>query len=119
MITISLHGATFFAYHGFYPEEQKLGNCFMIDIEVGYEPTVPVSEDEIGNNVNYEQLYDIACEQMKHTRKLIETVAQAILNDINAAYPDVESIEVVVKKMNPALGHKVDYSAVTVNYNKA
>jgi dihydroneopterin aldolase len=56
---------------------------------------------------------------MKHTRKLIETVAQAILNDINAAYPDVESIEVVVKKMNPALGHKVDYSAVTVNYNKA
>lgn len=91
----------------------------MVDIEVGYQPKGPVSEDELGNTVNYEQLYDIACEQMKHTRKLMETVAQAILDDIKTAYPDVKSIQVVVKKMNPALGHKVDYSAVTVNYNKA
>ena len=119
MITISLHGATFFAYHGFYPEEQKLGNCFIVDIEVGFTAKDNVVEDELTNTVNYEQLYSIANEQMKQTRKLLETVAQSILNDIKVSYPGLESIQVVVKKMNPPLGHKVDYSAVTVNYNKA
>jgi dihydroneopterin aldolase len=119
MITISLHGAAFFAYHGFYPEEHKLGNTFVVDIEVGFIPKAAISEDKIINTVNYEKLYKIADEQMKHTRKLIETVAQAILDDIKNSYPDVESIQVVLKKMNPALGHKVAYSGVTINYNKA
>ena len=116
MMKITLHGATFFAHHGFYPEEQKLGNCFIVDIEVGFTPKNDINQ--IDNTVNYEQLYSIACEQMKHTRKLLETVAQAILNEIKTGYPDLESIQVMVKKMNPPLGYKVDYSAVTVNYNK-
>ena len=118
MMTINLHGATFFAYHGFYPEEQKLGNSFIVDIEVGVK-ALKFNSDELANTVNYEQLYDIACEQMKHTRKLIETVAQAILDDIKSVYPDVENIQVTIKKMNPPLGHKVGYASVTLNYSKA
>ena len=51
---------------------------------------------------------------MKHTRKLIETVAQSIADDIKAHYPFVESIRVCMKKLNPPLGGKVDYSAITI-----
>jgi len=119
MMKIALQGATFFAYHGFYPEEQKLGNCFIVDIEVGFKPAGDINEDKIANTLNYEQLYAIANEQMKQTRKLIETVAQAILDGVKNHYPDVENIQVTLKKINPALGHKVDYASVTINYNKA
>jgi 7,8-dihydroneopterin aldolase/epimerase/oxygenase len=116
MTTITLQGVTFFAYHGFYPEEQKLGNCFIVDIAVDVEPGEQI--DDINSTVNYEQLYAIVHDQMTQTRKLIETVADGILKDIKINYPGVERISVTVKKMNPPLNHKVDYAGVTVNYSK-
>jgi len=115
---VALHGAEFFAHHGFYPEEQKLGNCFIVDIEVGFRPTGDVNEDELNNTVNYEQLYNIACEEMKQTKKLIETVAQAIIDEIKKQYAFVETIQVGIKKLNPLVGAKTKYSSVTINYIK-
>jgi dihydroneopterin aldolase len=113
---VALHGAEFFAYHGFYPEEQKLGSCFVVDIEVAFTPAGNMHDDQLNNTVNYEQLYDIACEEMKLTKKLIETVAQAILDKIKEEYAFAETIQVSIKKLNPPLGTKVSYSSVTLNY---
>ena len=79
MMKIVLHGAEFFAHHGFYTEEQKLGNLFIVDIEVGFTPKDHVND--LGDTMNYEKLYDIACEQMKITRELLETVAQEIMTE--------------------------------------
>jgi dihydroneopterin aldolase len=118
MITIHLHGASFFAYHGFYPEEQKLGNHFIVDIEVSFTPMQHL-EDALVNTVNYEILYNIAAQQMKQTAKLLETVAQAISDQIKHNYPGLENIKVSVRKLNPQLGGKVDYTGITINYNKA
>lgn len=113
---IALHGAEFFAFHGFYPEEQKLGNWFVVDIDVEFTPTANIREDDLGNSVNYEQLYDIACEEMKLTKKLIETVAQAIIDEVKKQYTFVNRIKVQVKKMNPLVGAKTKYSSVTIQY---
>ncbi|HEY0244678.1 MAG TPA: dihydroneopterin aldolase [Mucilaginibacter sp.] len=118
MMKIAIHGAKFFAHHGFYPEEQKLGNCFVVDIEVGFEPTGDIDEDKLTNTVNYEQLHTIATLQMQQPRKLIETVAQAIMNEIKSNYPELETIDVIIKKINPPMGCEVAYSSVTINYTK-
>jgi dihydroneopterin aldolase len=112
--TISLRGAEFFAYHGFYPEEQIVGNRFVVDIEVDYN-FGNKEEDNIDNTVDYGQLYEIAGEQMKQTRKLIETVASAIANEIKTRFPLTDRVTVSIRKLNPALSGKVDYSMVVVN----
>jgi dihydroneopterin aldolase len=115
MISIAIHGAEFFAYHGFYPEEQKLGTKFIVDVEVGFRPVIAgIKQDDISHTVDYEQLYDIVCNEMKHTRKLIETVAQSIADDIKAKYPFTDSIKVILKKMHPPMAGMVDHSSVTV-----
>jgi len=119
MIQIALHGAEFFAYHGFYPEEQILGTQFLVDIDVSVKPGGDLVDDEISYTVNYEDLYEIAREEMQHPKKLIETVAQGIINQVKAKYPDVEAIQVSIKKLNPPLGSKVAYSNVLINYNRA
>jgi dihydroneopterin aldolase len=118
MTTIALQGAEFFAYHGFYPEEQKIGCRFLVDITVDFIPQNEPADDELKHTVDYEKVYYMACEEMKHPRKLIETVAQAILDRIKRKYPYVDSISVEIKKLNPPLLGKVTHSAVTVNYNK-
>ncbi|GAA4333715.1 dihydroneopterin aldolase [Mucilaginibacter gynuensis] len=114
MITVALHGAEFFAYHGFYAEEQVIGNKFLVDVTVQFLPQGDLNGDEMANTVNYEHVYKICCEEMKHPRKLIETVAQAIVDKIKADYPFAESITLTLKKQNPPMKGKVEYSAVTI-----
>jgi dihydroneopterin aldolase len=116
---IALNAVDFFAHHGYYPEEQKLGARFIVDIQVDFDEPKMMSEDEIGNTVNYERLHQIAAAQMKIPRKLIETVAGGIMDDIKKDHPNLNSIIVTIKKLNPPLGHKVASSSVTLNYDKA
>jgi dihydroneopterin aldolase len=115
---IALHGMEFFAWHGFYPEEQKTGNNFVVDIEVDFTPGDNIYADELSNTVDYELLYDIICDEMKLTKKLIDTVAQAIMDRVKNKYTFVDSIELTIKKLNPLVGAKTKYSSVTIKYVK-
>jgi dihydroneopterin aldolase len=114
MTTIAIQGAEFFAYHGFYPEEQKLGNKFIVDIEVSFKPVNNLKEDKIANTIDYEKIYNIAAKQMKQTKKLIETVAQIIADQIKEQYAFVEKITVSIKKTNPPLKGKVHCSSIVI-----
>jgi dihydroneopterin aldolase len=114
MITIAIHSAEFFAYHGFYPEEQKLGTKFVVDVVVDFMPINNLKEDKIVNTIDYEKLYKIVADQMNQTRKLIETVAQSIADDIKVQYPFVAKIQVSMKKLNPPLEGRVDYSEIVI-----
>jgi len=114
MITIAIQGAEFFAYHGFYPEEQKLGTKFIVDVEVNFTPAGNIKDDKISNTVDYEKVYNIVCEEMKNTRKLIETVAQSIADGVKERYSFVDKIRVSIRKMNPPLDGKVEFSSIIV-----
>ncbi|RYY37660.1 MAG: dihydroneopterin aldolase [Sphingobacteriaceae bacterium] len=119
MMTVSLKGAEFFAYHGYYPEEQLIGTAFIVDIDVTFEPSADVGNDDISGTVNYEQLYNICCHEMKTPRKLIETVASDIIEKVKAKYDFAEEIILVVKKRYPPFKGIVDHSAITIRYNKS
>jgi 7,8-dihydroneopterin aldolase/epimerase/oxygenase len=114
MITVALHGAEFFAYHGFYPEEQVLGNKFIIDIEVTFPPKGDFKEDDLQNTVDYVELYEITASEMKQTKKLIDTVAQSIADRIKEKYPFATSIKVSLKKCNPPMSGRVQYSSIVI-----
>jgi dihydroneopterin aldolase len=117
MINVALHGAEFFGKHGFYPEEQLLGSKFVVDISVDFEPQGDLRHDKLSETVNYEHLYELTFEQMQHPRKLIETLCQAIIEDIVKKYSYVASVSVTIKKINPPMKGKVAYSSVTITYN--
>ena len=53
---VAIKGAEFFAYHGYYSEERKSGNTFIIDAEVTLK-SFDSNDDNIFDTVNYEQLY--------------------------------------------------------------
>jgi dihydroneopterin aldolase len=118
MIKVGLHGAEFFARHGYYQEEQTLGNHFIVDMEVGFEPQLPIINDELGNTLNYERLYEITTQQMQQTRQLLESVAQGIADAVVQQFPYVNTLQVTVKKLNPPLKGKVAASSVTVYVNQ-
>jgi 7,8-dihydroneopterin aldolase/epimerase/oxygenase len=115
MLKVGLYGAEFFAQHGFYEQERITGNRFMVDAEVEFVPATDLNADELSHTVNYEQLYAIVQQEMAQTKKLLETVAQSIADKIKAQFPFVVKLTVTLKKQNPPLQGKVDYSAVTIS----
>ncbi|WP_299290911.1 dihydroneopterin aldolase [uncultured Mucilaginibacter sp.] len=116
MIKVALHQIKFFAYHGFYPEEQILGNNYLLDVEVEF--LNKVVGDEIANTVNYEKLHTIVSEEMQQPRKLLETLVQEIIEKIKAEFPFLEKIKVGIKKLNPPLPGEVKYSLVEITWIK-
>lgn len=104
MGTISLEGLEFFAYHGVYDEEQKIGNKYAIDIVIEADVAEAAQTDRLRDTINYEAIYKMAAEVMQHRARLLEHIAYQIIARIRAAYPHVESVSVAVSKFNPPVG---------------
>lgn len=114
---VSLEGVRFFAYHGFYPEEQIVGTEFLLDIEAEME-VFSAGEDEIANTINYERLFHIASAEMSIPRKLIETVAHNILDKVRHEFLAAQFIRVKIRKMNPPMGGEIRNSAIELVFKR-
>ncbi len=107
---IALEGIEFIAFHGFYDEERKKGNTFSVDVQVEVK-SFDAIDDNINDTVNYEKVYEIVEDEMSKTKKLIETVAYAIiqrLREIN----NVTSVRIKLTKHNPPIKGKVQKASV-------
>lgn len=101
---VALIDARFFAYHGYYAEEQALGNEFTVDICVAFDRDSDTEADELQYTVNYQQLYDIAKNVMQQPRKLLEAVAETMLHRVRTEFSFVYHIEIAITKHNPPFG---------------
>ncbi|WP_028981813.1 dihydroneopterin aldolase [Sporocytophaga myxococcoides] len=112
-IEVALEGLEFYAYHGLYEEETRTGNRFIVDLKVIYPKTNPLS-DNISEVVDYVKLFQIVKLEMEIPSKLLEVVAQKIVDAIFNLYPTITSAEAAVSKMNPPLGSLCNKSKVTI-----
>jgi dihydroneopterin aldolase len=105
MCCIKVKELRFFSHHGFYPEEQILGNEYLVSIEVSFPFTHSI-DDKLENTINYEILYEIAKKEMRNPQKLLETVASNILNEtlLKSDIDSTEKIKVNICKINPPFG---------------
>ena len=115
MAIISLEGMRFYAYHGFYPEEQLIGNNYVLDVFVDANTMQASLSDDLFSTVNYETVFIICQLEMKKESKLLETVAQRILSRIQGQFNNVNGIKVKLHKLNPPLGGRVGSAAVEVS----
>ncbi|KQM66059.1 dihydroneopterin aldolase [Pedobacter sp. Leaf216] len=115
--TVALKDVKCFALHGYYPEEQLIGNHFVVDLETTFVPKG--FNDELAQTVNYEDLNAIILEEMKHTQKLLETVLKNIISKVIELYPFVETVDVSIKKLHPPMPGQIGHSFVKLNYTSA
>lgn len=112
---VALHQVEFYAFHGYYPEEQKAGNRFIINLEVSLSKFDSL-DDDIGDTVNYESLYNICKEEMGITQKLLETVVFRIVGKIKEQFSNVETGVVTLEKIQPQMGGKIGKAVITMEF---
>ena len=102
----------FYAYHGHFEEEQKIGTWFSLDLTMEVDTSKAEHSDELEDTVDYSAVYQVVKEQMMIPSKLLEHVGRRILDTIKERFPDVKSAKLKVKKMNPPLGGKMAFVAL-------
>ncbi len=112
MYTISLNNIEFHSYHGFYQEENLIGNNFIVDIVVELNDN-NFKIEELTMTVNYETLFQIAKEEMSITRKLLETVVKSIYDRIKLLNNNIHSIEVTLTKKHVPIEGMIGNAKVT------
>lgn len=115
---ISLEGLEFFAHHGFYKEEQKIGNKFAVDITISTDLTSAAEHDELNETINYEVLYRIIRHVMNEPTKLLEHIGKRIIEAVFLEFPQADDIQVKVSKFNPPVGGICQKASVTLRESK-
>lgn len=100
---IAIEGMQFYAHHGYYHEEQKLGGHYQVDVYARMDLSAAAESDELEMTLNYEEVYALVRDEMGENTKLIEHVGQKILKRLMAEHPRVEHGKVRITKLNPPL----------------
>jgi dihydroneopterin aldolase len=114
MDKVTLEGLEFFAYHGYYDEEQKIGNKYSVDITVFADLTEAANEDRLSKTINYEQLYEVVLNEIKKSARLLEHIAERIIQATFQSIESAEEVEVAVSKFNPPVGGMCNRAIVTL-----
>ncbi|WP_421976752.1 dihydroneopterin aldolase [Roseivirga seohaensis] len=111
---VALEGMEFYAYHGFYEEERKIGNRYSVDIEVTTNFEKAAQQDDLSGTVDYVQLYEIVKNRMASPAKLLEKLGQDIIDSVFATFSSVAQVKVSVSKHNPPFGGICAKSKITL-----
>lgn len=96
---IILRDLGFYGYHGVFEQEATLGQRFYVDLELGGDLSRPARTDELEGSVSYGDVYDVVKAAFEGRRmKLIEAVAQNIVDALFAGFPMLDWIIIRIRK---------------------
>lgn len=109
---IALEGMRFYAYHGFYDEEQITGNNYIVDVHIQTNFKAAAKTDDLYKTINYETVFLICQAVMRKKTKLLETLVEEIIDALKHQFDNIQEVKVRISKENPMGGNKVDRSVV-------
>ncbi len=116
MDQIRIKNLDVFAHHGVHPEETKLGQKFLVDAVLYTDTREAGFSDELQTSVDYGAVcYFIAEYMRKHTYKLLEAVAEHLAEEILIEIPQVERVDLEVKKPWAPISVPVESVSVAIS----
>ena len=115
MDRIALEGMVFYGYHGVHPVERRLGQRFVVDLEVERELRTAGLSDDLEDTTSYSDVYDVVREVVEgRSRRLLESVAETIAGRVLEEF-EVASVRVTVRKPKaPMAGGIFSHASVEV-----
>lgn len=120
MDTICVRGMRFYGYHGVFPEEQKLGQRFVVNLEMNLDLRRVGETGSLEDTVNYGDAYQhIQGVVEGEPVALIETVAEKIANKLLEIYSRLESVVVEVEKPGAPIPGVFDTVSVRIERRRS
>lgn len=114
---IHLQEMVFYGYHGVHPEERKLGQRFVVNLEIATDPRLDAQIRNLEDTVDYTRVY----EEVRHTMEtkqfhLLENCGNEILDHVMANFPQILTARVRIRK--PSVPINGSLSAVEVELER-
>ena len=85
-----------------YEEEKRVGNEFEVDVSIACKSPRKIITS-IGQTVNYAEVYRILQEEFAQRQFLLETVAMKVADELKHQFPEIESVKISIRKLNPPI----------------
>lgn len=117
MDKILFHEMEFYGYHGVYPEENRIGQRFRVDLELKTDLSVAGKSDDLSDTINYADVYETVKAMVEGERyQLVEALAERIAAKLLSRF-SLDAVLVRVTKPDPPIpGH---YKAVAVEIERS
>ena len=105
-----------YAYHGVAPQENLIGNEYLIDLKVDISKAART--DEVTDTVNYAEVHQVIKNEMAVPSKLLEHVSGRIIQKLFDQFPCIEEIELRLSKRNPPMGADIESAGIELHCSK-
>jgi dihydroneopterin aldolase len=115
--TIRIMNCAFFAHHGVFDVEHKLGQRFYVDAILDVDPGDSLENDDIEGTVHYGIAFTVIQDIITGSQRyLIETLALDVGKALTARFPQIKRAEITIRKPNAPVPGVLDHVEVTVVY---
>ncbi|MFB5663782.1 dihydroneopterin aldolase [Alteribacillus sp. HJP-4] len=115
MDKIHMQGMEFYAYHGVFSEENKLGQRFRVDIVMEADLREAAAEDNIEKSINYAEAYEAVKDVVeKEQYDLVETIAEGVAANLFKNFSILKRVNVKVIKPDPPIPGHYDHVAIEI-----
>lgn len=113
---IHIENLEFFARHGVFPEETKLGQKFIVSLTMYMNTRKAGKSDNLEISVDYGAVSHFITDYMKeNTFLLIEAAAENLVRELLLHFPLVKGINLELKKPWAPIGLPVEYASVKIS----
>ena len=113
--SIFVTGLLIHAHHGVMDHEEKVGQRFIIDLDITLDLSDAVRSDKLADTVSYSAIVETATQAFtSRSYRLVEAAAGSIADAILSTFPRIASIRVTVHKPHAPLTHPFDDVTVTI-----
>ena len=115
MDKITISNLEVFGNHGVYKEEKKLGQKFLVSVDLYLDLRSAGKDDEIAETVNYGKVCRLINDHMRgYSYQLIEAAAEHLAAELLLTYRRVKGVRVEVKKPWAPIGLPLEAVSVTI-----
>lgn len=104
---IHLKDIRVYAHHGCLKEETAIGSDYIVNLSVHSDLSTSAQTDELVDTVDYVDLNRIVKEEMSMPSKLLEHIAERIINRVFKEHLSIDKASIEVEKVNPPIGGDV------------
>lgn len=112
---IVMDGLHFYGYHGLFEEETKLGQKFIVDLELYVDIATPGKSGRMEEGVHYGEVYKTVRQIVEGKPvHLIESLSEIIAEELLTNYPLIDGLMVRVNKPHAPIPGIFDNVAIEI-----
>jgi dihydroneopterin aldolase len=118
--SLLISGLELYGYHGYFDEEQQLGQKFLFDISAILAPAITHSADSFAASVRYDKLIDeIVLISNNSKFRTLEALGETIARRLIKSFDRITNITVTVSKASPPIPQSLHRVSVKIQLDRS